>query len=272
MITFLSVAQVYLSSRIVSKHYESTVLRVSKNCKHMTAVDLNDYIKNRLQKCSTITAKTDRTILLALWKFAYENDIIDHMPKNIIKIKQKKSPTKAWTIDECKSMAKNTFNYDNRKTRSSCSLGLFLRVWWMIGYESGARFGDIFNFKFSNLDNNVLRWTMSKTGDPMTKILSDDCVRYINEIKLINKKSDKIIGWVMSKRQAIRVMKNFLKEYNMDGSSKYLRRSGATHIEIENPGYAKLHLGHRTTGLAEKNYLDFGQIRRNTPIAPKLFG
>lgn len=268
-IKFHTVAKKYLSSKIVSKHYHQSVLRVAKRCKYMTKEDVNNYIKKRLEKYTTITAKTDRTILLALWKFAYENDIIDHMPKNIVQIKQKKSPTKAWTMDECRNMVQNTFKYDNRKTRSGCSLGLFLRVWILIGYESGARFGDIFNFRHSDIESNILRWTMSKTGDPMTKILSDQCIKYINEIKSYNN-TDIILGWVMGKRQALCSMKQFLTDSGLSGSSKFLRRSSATHIEMNNPGYAKLHLGHRTNGLAEKSYLDFGQIRHNTPIAPKL--
>jgi integrase len=270
MVTFLSVAKEYLSSKIVCSHYHDTVLRIANACKCMTNIDINDYLKSRLEKCSTITVKTDRTILLALWKFAYENDIIDHMPKKIVKIKIKKPPTKAWTIDECKNMINKTYA-DHRKNRKGVPVGLWLRVWLLIGYESGARLGDIFSFKWEDIDNNVLRWTMSKTGDPMTKILSDKCIEYIDELKKYNTKKDpRILGWICSKRQAIRVMREFLDKCELFGSSKFLRRSGATHIEINQPGMAKLHLGHRTTGLAEKNYLDFGQIRKHTPITPKL--
>jgi integrase len=271
ILTFSKVAKEYLNTRVVSDHYKDAVYRAVKKCKYLTAECLNNYIKSRVNKVSSFTVKTDRTILLSLWKFAYETDMIDHMPKNIIKLKMRKSPTKAWTIDECKALIQNTYQYDNKKNRTKVSVGLFLRVWLILGYESGARFGDVFNFKWNNIENNVLRWTMSKTGDPMTKILSDKLVTYINELKSYNiTNDDRILGWICSKRQASRRMKEYLTKCGLDGSSKFLRRSSATHIEIDHPGMAKLHLGHRTSGLAEKNYLDFGQIRNKTPVAPSL--
>lgn len=68
MITFLSVAKEYLSTRIVSKHYHDTVLRIANKCQYMTNQDVNEYVKKRLEKYTTITAKTDRTILLALFR------------------------------------------------------------------------------------------------------------------------------------------------------------------------------------------------------------
>lgn len=270
-IKFSSVAKKYLASRAVCHDYNRHVLTLSKKCKHLTNKCLNSYLKKRLEETSTITVKNERTILLSLWKFAYENKMIKRMPINIMKVKIKKAPTKAWTIEECKDMISKTFDFNDKKNRKGCNIGSFLRVWLLLGYESGARFGDIFNFKYSDIEDNVLRWTMSKTGDPMTKILSDQCIQYIKELQFLNSNNDpRIIGWFIGRRQASRIMKIFLEYCGLPGSSKFLRRSSATHIEINHPGHAKLHLGHRTTGLAEKNYLDFGQIRTNVPIAPKL--
>jgi integrase len=270
-VTFSKVAKKYLETRIVSENYRKTVVRIIKKCKFLTVECLNNYIKSRTNSVSSLTVKTDRSILLSLWKFAYENNMINHMPKNIIKIKIKRSPTKAWTIDQCKTLIEHTHKYDNKNNRKKVSIGLFLRVWLLLGYESGARFGDVFDFKWNDIDKNILRWTMSKTGDPMTKILSDGLIAYINELKTFNTNNDdRILGWICSKRQAARLMRLYLAECGLDGSSKFLRRSGATHIEMEHPGMAKLHLGHRTAGLAEKNYLDFAQIRQKTPIAPSL--
>lgn len=141
----------------------------------------------------------------------------------------------------------------------------------LLGYESGARRGDIFDFKYSNIDNNILRWTMSKTGDPMTKILSPQTIQAIEDLKKYNiNNDDRIIGWVLGKRRSLSVMKKHIISCGLSGTSKYLRRSGATHIEINRPGYAKFHLGHRTSGLAEKNYIDYGQITAQIPQTPIL--
>ena len=44
----------------------------------------------------------------------------------------------------------------------------------------------------------------------------------------------------------------------------------ATHIEMTAPGKASLHLGHRTVGLAAQAYIDWGQVRKTTPVTPRL--
>jgi integrase len=268
--TFYSIATQYCDNHVLSDAYQNNVLRTAKKCKYMKADCLNKHLKQRLQSVSTVTVKSERTILLSLWKWAYENNLVKSMPKSIAKIKIARKPTKAWTIDQCRDMIDATFQI-KQTNKSGVPLGLFIRTWLLLGYESGARYGDIFSFKYDDIDNNTLRWTMSKTGDPMTKILSDKCIENIFQLKLYNKTSDdRILGWVSGRRMSQRIMNKFLRDCGLVGSSKFLRRSGATHIEMATPGMAKSHLGHRTSGLAEKSYLDFGQIRTKIPQTPQL--
>jgi hypothetical protein len=65
-------------------------------------------------------------------------------------------------------------------------------------------------------------------------------------------------------------MQAYLSSLRLGGSSKWLRRSGATHIEMEHPGKGRLHLGHKTHGLAERCYIDWSQVRRDIPSVPTL--
>jgi len=68
----------------------------------------------------------------------------------------------------------------------------------------------------------------------------------------------------------MRMMRELLDEVGLDGSSKWLRRSGATHCEMERPGAGRMHLGHRSPGLFETNYADWSQLRQNTPRTPEI--
>jgi hypothetical protein len=81
-----------------------------------------------------------------------------------------------------------------------------------------------------------------------------------------------VLGWVCGQRQQMRIMRKFLDDCGVGGSSKWLRRSGATHIEIREPGKARHHLGHRTLDLAAKAYIDWTQVRREMPRTPELAG
>jgi integrase len=265
----LSIAKKYINSKNLCYAYSQNLLKVAKSCKNLTSDCINKYLKKRLTQVSSLTAKNNRTLILILCKFAYENNYIKNPIKNILTIKVSKKSIKAWTIEDIKLLITKTSNFDNKKTRSGVSIGLFLRCWILLAYESGARFGDLFNFSRDNLDGNILRWTMSKTGDPMVKILSKKCLEYINSM-LETSTDGRILGYVIKNRGAFMVMRKFLDDCSFDGTSKFLRRSGATHIEIDQPGMAKYHLGHRTNGLAEKHYIDYGQIKRDIPKVPEI--
>jgi hypothetical protein len=56
----------------------------------------------------------------------------------------------------------------------------------------------------------------------------------------------------------------------LQGSTKWLRRSGATWCEVHQPGSAMAFLGHRTPGLAYKHYVDPRFVQRDKPRPPKI--
>lgn len=127
ILSFSIVAKSYLSSRVVSESYSSSVIRVAKAVKSLTAEDVNAYLKRRMSQKNPSTVKHNRTILLTLWKYAYENDMINHMPKNIIKVKPRRNATKAWTIKDCENLVLKTFEKDSHKTKKGISIGVYLR-------------------------------------------------------------------------------------------------------------------------------------------------
>ena len=268
-IDFPFVAHEYLAMRSVSRHYSENVTRIATRAGQISTERVNQFLKGRLERVSTITARAERVVLLSLWRAAYESGMIDTPPRGILRIKARRQPTKAWTVEEMKLAIAKTDEVRGRLLRSGVDLGLFLKTWLLVGYESGSRRGDIWSFSRDNLEGDVLRWTMSKTGDPMTKHLSAACLRCCREM-LEASTDGRIIGWAVKPRQAGRLLKEHLSRCGMAGSSKFLRRSGATHIEMEFPGLATRHLGHRTPTLASQAYLDWGQIRKSSPQTPVL--
>lgn len=267
--TFATVAREYLAQRRVSRHYSANVTRIATLAGEISSDSVNAFLKGRLEHVSTITAKADRVMLLSLWRSAYERGEIDLPPRGIMKIKARRPPTRAWTVEEMRLAIAKTDEVRGRLLRSGADLGAFLKCWLLVGYESGARRGDIFSFTRQHMDGDVLRWTMAKTGDPMTKHLSPACLRACEEM-LAKSPDGSILTWAVGERQAAALLKEHLGRCGMTGTSKFLRRSGATHIEIDSPGFATRHLGHRTAALASQAYLDWGQIRKSSPQTPVL--
>jgi len=267
--TFASVARRYVSQRAICPAYEKHVLRIADQAGRISSERINAYLRERLEKVSTITVRNERTILLQLVKSAYEAGLLKQPVRGVMRVKARRPATKAWTVEQLRLAIARTEGLAGRKTRRGAPLGLMLKGWLLLGYESGARFGDVWSFHGDNLEGDVLRWTQSKTGDPIVRHLSPACVQVCRELLELSR-DGRILGWCCGMRQATRQMRAHLDACGIGGTSKWLRRSGATHIEITSPGMAKRHLGHRTPGLAERAYLDWGQLRENAPQTPCL--
>lgn len=253
----------------MSRDYENTVNRVARDCKSLTVDAYNRYLKRRLGQVASVTVQHERVVLLSLWRFAYETSLVDEMPRGIVKIKTSKKPIRAWTVEQCCTAVKATFQLDEKRMKSGASMGLFFRCWLLLGYETGARMSDLWRFKAYDLDGSTIHWTQGKTGRPVSKLLTPACVKAVQAM-LAQSPDGRILGWACGQDHSCTLLKQFLRGLGLEGTSKWLRRSGATHIEMEHPGRGKLHLGHATVGLAEKHYIDWSQVRRDIPCTPTL--
>lgn len=269
MQTPIKLARLYLKQRAVSAHYAANLLRAAGRCGTLSTEAVNVLLRKRLETRSTGTVRSERTMLLCVWKWAFESDLILTPPKGIMRIKNRKPATQAWTVEQLQIAIKSTDRYIGRKTRAGTPLDLMMRTWILLAYESGARFGDVWSFRGDQIDGDVLRWTQSKTGDALAKVLSPACLAAVKQMATTSP-DGRIIGWACGRRMAMRRMREHLDACGLKGTSKWLRRSGATHIEMLHPGKASLHLGHRTPTLAAQAYIDWGQVRKTTPVTPQL--
>jgi integrase len=267
--TFSRIAKAYLAERIVSQTYSANVSRIAARCGEVSVDRVNAYLRGIAAEKASTTVRSERTILLTLYCWAYQTGMIDQAPRGVMKIKARKRPTQAWTIGQLKALVEATKKYDGRRLRSGADLGLFLRCWVLLAYECGARFGDVMSFSREHLDGDTLSWTQSKTGDPLSRPLTPACLDSIDGM-LAASPNGTILGWACGRRMAMRHMRQLLDGVGVGGSSKWLRRSGATHCEMERPGAGRLHLGHRSPALFEQAYCDWSQLRKNTPKTPAL--
>ena len=268
-LTFSQLADRYLDSRSVTPLYAGNVRRVAARVARPDTAAINEWMRHRLTEVSSVTARSERTMLLSVWRFAYESGLIDTAPRGIMRVKARRSPTKAWTVPDLKRLVEATKAFDGRRLRTGADLGLFLRCWVLICYETGSRFGDCMAFAREHLDGDTLAWSQSKTGDPLCRPLTPACVAAINAM-LEHSPNGLILGWACGKRMALRHMRQLIDSVGIGGTSKYLRRSGATHCEMAQAGAGRLHLGHRSPALFEAAYCDWSQLRTKTPRTPEI--
>jgi len=267
--TFNHLADLYVNSRMICDEYCVQLKRIASSAGDVSNESVNEYLRARQGSVSTITLRNERGHLLTLWRFGYETGAVDDMPRGIMKVKVRRPPTRAWTEDQIRTLLVAADKQAAVRMRSGANKAAFLRAWILLAYETGARLGDVMAFSRDHLRGDSIAWTQSKTGDPLTRVLTKAC-RDACERMLESSPDGRIIGWATTKRNATRLMRSLIDSIGLSGSGKWLRRSGATHCEMMKAGAGRLHLGHRSPALFEQAYCDWSQLRTVTPQAPSL--
>ena len=269
MMNFLVLAEEYLGARSVCAKHAKSVRALAYRCQHLSTDFVNQYLKTRLESRSSVTVANERRAILTVWRWAWETGRVDEPPRGVMRVQQRPKPIRAWTIGELSRIASAAEDAPTVRMRCGCTRNEFLRCWILLGYETGARWGDLWKMHERDLSGNVIRWQTNKTGACQHRPLTDTCMEAVNRM-LAKSPDGRILGWVCNKRYAMALMKRHLESCGLDGSSKWLRRSGATHVEQFNPGKAKVFLGHRSPGMADRHYIDHSQLRRDDVVVPGL--
>jgi len=167
--TFPALARRYLAERSVNRSYEQLVARVCLAVNVMSVERVNAYIKKRLTERATLTVKTERSVLLQVWRWAYDRGLVDEAPRGIMRFKSRKPPTKAWSVDSLRQLVAATNGRRGRRMRSGADAGEVLLCWVLLAYETGARFGDCWSFSRDHLVGDAVQWVQGKTGDSLTQ-------------------------------------------------------------------------------------------------------
>lgn len=264
-----AVCEKYLENRICSSEYARQLRKLSSQLSDLTAEAVNAHLRARKDSVSPITLTNERRQALTLWRWAYEEGIVDASPRGVLRLRAASQPVRAWTIAQCRALVKEADNFSGKRLRNGADLGVFLRCWVLLGYETGARYGDIFSWTKDNICNDAVGWVTNKTGAVCTRVLSAEALASVRAMLAVSP-DGRILGWVASRRYSFRLLRKLLSKAGHGGSGRWLRRSAATHIEMYDPGKAQWFLGHRTPGLASRHYLDQSQLAGSASRPPPI--
>lgn len=176
----------------------------------------------------------------------------------------------AWSQEELQRLIQTAANLKGSFLRSECPARLYFTAWILVAYETGLRYGDQASLKASQLRGDRLFVIQSKTGNPIGKRLSLQCLELV--LQLVNLSPDgTIFSWAINEHNSRKRWKKLIASAGLQGTPKFLRRSGATYVEAMQPGAATVFLGHRSPELAEANYIDPTLLPERTPKPPPLF-
>lgn len=243
-----------------------------------TKENLNRWIQWKTdQGCASATIKTRRNALLALWRWAFENEILDEEPKRIRKVRLSYAGVEAWTPEEITRLIQFALeDGDNHLGTTGLPRSLYFASLVSAGYDSALRLGDMLCLKRSmiHVKNRCgyLRVIESKTN----KIKQ---VRfYPHTMKLIDRlwdiQPDREVIWPLwcRREQFYRSFNTLVKHAGIrKGTFRWLRRASITQVELIKPGWGTVHAGHSDPIITKRHYTDAGQLNEEVTAPPPLF-
>jgi len=269
------VAENYLDLRDCSKDYRSNLYSTAKKMQgcgltvtNVTPDLFNTFITS-LKKVSSVTRANYRRQGLTLVKhlLGVRFEKFNHQVK---KVKSSFPPPVAWSKSEMKTLVATAASLPGFIQRSECPAKLYFSTWILVAYETGIRWSDQFELNASQLRGERLFVMQNKTRQPIGKRLSLQAQELLAQ--MIQRSPDgTIFKWAINERNQRIRFQRLIAEAGLIGTPKFLRRSGATYVEAEQPGAASVFLGHRSPEVAEMSYIDTTLIPSRSPKPPSLF-
>ena len=269
----IEVASKYCEQRGLSADYRTALHRVARSMTDggVTPLTISDSSFNRwinsLPQQQTTRANY-RRMGLTLWRAALDQELARHPIGHVVRVKHRQKTPVAWSLTELASLIshakKLTF-----KLRKGCPASLFFEGWIRCGYETGLRFSDLLALRCNQLRGDRLFVCPNKTGVPDGKLISPVLVEILTKLRVLGD-GQTFFNWALCERWLRIHFRRLCKQAEIDGTPKYLRRTGATYCERMRPGSAKRFLGHLSDGLALKHYVDPTLLTDSCPVPPTI--
>jgi integrase len=236
---------------------------------------VNRWLVSRQQKgLSPDTVHADRAKILTLWRAAADAGLCKP-PGKIRRIKRPRKIPRAFTHDDvAKLLAVVNRMRGNIKSRVNGKLwdsGVSRRLYWAAfirsGYDSGLRRSDLLSIERDWIRDGSCCIVQSKTGKVIHRRFRPETMQAIDAL-CAGRKTGPIWCGYPTRRVWCQAFKRLCKRAGVDGSAKWLRRSGASYTAREHgKDAAKQFLGHATDHVADASYLD-PAIAFPSPVMP----
>lgn len=231
--------------------------------------DLIDaYLTDALDHLAPSTVAKHRRMLACLLKFAASERLLNKrtVPRTLRKVKCQPPNPRAWSHADIRSLLADAERLKGG-TRH-CPYAVLLPAWILAAYSTGLRRQDLLELRHDAIRGSKAAIQQAKTGWPHVVCLDPASLAAIRRLP---RKGPRVFGDLISAVQVVRVMRRVVKQAGLEGTGKWLRRSGATYCEAA--GFdASGHLGHRSPAM-KIHYIDrllLAEIRPDAPRVPPV--
>jgi len=263
--TILDLTRQYVATVNASRSYTSSLTRTARRAASYgieTTCQLSDKSVCKFLDCLQAEQYSDTTVhnmrreLLTLWRYAYLRNLTDRQPGRVRRVAARFAPPEAWGKNELRRMYERAReDITPVSITSKFAVKDVMPGWLMLGYETAARFTDVYEADQQDFRRECFVKRAAKTGKVMVWQLSAKCLREVEGL-LSRSPDGTLFKHCLTRRRAFKMWRGFLDRHNFRGTSRWLRRSAATALEAEEPNAASVLLQHSNPQLVRRHYLD----------------
>lgn len=197
-----------------------------------------------------------RADLITIWNdAALEFDTVpEPNTRRIRAVKVPDRPPVAWTFEQVRQLLKACGEQKGFYSGSGIPKAAYWRAFVLLAWDTGIRVSDVNAIRFDQYREGSIAITQVKTGRVHWAKLTPTTIAAIEAIR--QPERELILPWDHTPQTRINHFAKLTKAAGLVGTPKKLRKSAASEVERQQPGSAQTFLGHRTDGLAYKNYVD----------------
>ena len=232
----------------------------------LTPERIDAYLTDALVHLSASTVNNHRRMLGRLLKFAADERLVDaSIVRPLRRVKQFPPCPVAWSHAEIRRLLSVAAKLTGG---TKCPHATLLRAWILAAYSTGLRTNNLLGVRHDQVRGPRILVRQVKTGEPHVCYLDTNARE---AIALLPRLGPRIFGDLICRDKLFFQMRRLCRLAGMAGSTKFLRRSGATYAEI-NGKDATGHLGHRSRQM-KTYYVDrllLAEERQQESLVPPI--
>jgi len=210
---------------------------------------IDAYLTDALSRLSAHTVHNHRRMLGVLLSFAAQEGLVDRsILRPLRRIKRPSPCPVAWSHREINHLL---IACESLPGGIKVAHSLLMRAWILVAYSTGLRLSDLLSIRHDRIRGRRLLIQQQKTGSAHVCYLDDLAV---SAVRSLPRRGARIFGDLICRDKVLRQMRRVTSLAGMTGSTKFLRRSGATYALIDNLDPSG-HLGHLSSGM-KTYYID----------------
>jgi hypothetical protein len=240
--------------------------RLPWRAEELTPDLIDAYLTNALKHLAPSTVYNHRRMLGRLLAFASSEGLVDaSILRPLRRVKRLPPCPEAWSHADIRKLLAVAADLTGGQKVANSTL---MKAWLLVAYSTGLRLANLLEIRHDQIRGRRLLVRQVKSQEPHVCYLDDRALAAIAELPRLG---PRIFGDLVCRDKILAKMRLLCKKAGMSGSTKFLRRSGATYAQVAGKDPSR-HLGHK--GPATKIYyidrLLLAEERRDEPTTLPL--